>query len=207
MILGTIGLISFIILIFITTVHVNRRSYHHGKDINHVNIPDIIHNNFTPHKMYKVMADTFTLLAILFCFMFIIVKRRWDMLIFFVMVFVFLYIIHLFIVSMTTLPDCSKKCTHSKTFLESIKNMGTCNNLGASGHLMNLGLSLFIISWLQNHVFWYVYVIVYVISFFVICASRNHYTLDCVVSTLILALVINNAKQIMRTLKTFFEYK
>jgi len=136
--------------------------------------------------------------CIVFCFLY----KRYDLLLFFLIFFCIIHILHLIIVSSTTLPDSSKKCKYSKDLYESMKNMGTCNNLGSSNHLMNLGLSLFILSSIHNHKYWLIYLFIYIIGFFTICASRNHYTLDCIVSTLILCIIISNSNMILTYVNT-----
>ncbi len=203
MILGSTALILSLFLIVIMNIYVNSRSYYNGKDINYVYIPDIIHNNFVPHKFYKTTADKITSISMIICLTVCIITQKWDLLLFFLALIIILHILHLIIVSATTLPDSSKTCKYSKNLYENVVNMGTCNNLGSSGHLMNLGLSLFILSWVQDHKYWYIYLSLYVVGFFTICASRNHYTLDCIVSTLILIIIVTNSKEILKFIKNF----
>lgn len=182
---------TLIIIACVMSYHVYGYVYTKGKDINHVHIPDIIHNNVRPFKIYSKLADVITIFAIIACIIAIMVSKRWDYLKFYVVMTLILFNAYLVITSATTLPDSSKKCVQSKNFVEMLINMGSCNALGISMHLLNVGLSLLVMFMIFKDAL-ILYILTYVLAFFFITASRNHYTLDCIVSTLIILLIVSN---------------
>lgn len=187
-----------VVTIFVVFISVNERSYRLGQHVNHVTLPDIIHNNVIPIYAYKALADGISAIIVTICTLYILYKRHYDVVVFFVVSCVILQATYLLVVTSTTLPDCSKNCVYSSTFFHTLRNMGTCNNLGISGHLCYVGLSLFTASLLQGHSYWPAYVALYACAFFFIAASRNHYTLDCIVSTLVVALIASNSDKILQ---------
>lgn len=196
-------IISFL-LILITTPFVNYRSYKQGLLINHLKIPDIIHNNIGQHKIFGYIADIIPHISAILFFIVTYFYRKWDKFIFATFCFIYLNIIFLLITSVTTLPDSSSKCVFSKDFFEMLVNKGSCNNLGISGHLINSGILFFMTSWMLDHKYWGYFMFLYVVHFISISASHNHYTLDCVVSTLLLLVVVTNAEKIFDKTKKYF---
>jgi hypothetical protein len=85
----------------------------------------------------------------------------------------------------TTLPDSSKTCKYGSDFFKTAMNMGSCNNLGISGHFINTVFQLGLIYHYYGAGYWLLYFIVYGLSFILICASRNHYTIDCITSSFV----------------------
>jgi hypothetical protein len=164
---------------------VNKYSYEKGRPINKVKIPDIIQGSIPLVRNLDVVSDLFTLL---FSFIFIVIflingKYRYIILYFFVFLLMRL-ITYIYFVS-TTLPDSSKKCKYSADFFKTLMNMGSCNNLGISVHFINVVFQLGLICRYYGPKYWLLYFIVYILAFMLICASRNHYTIDCLTSTFV----------------------
>ena len=200
-------IILLAVLLIVVTPHINARSYNLGKSINNVNIPDIIHNNIVAHAAFKTLAALLPVVSFQLCIIAIVVNKRVDMLVFLIVCAIVFQILFYAITVATTLPDSSKECKFNKNVFEMLKHMGTCNNLGISGHLMFTGLLLFVASWtFHDHKHWGYFAALYVLSFISISASRNHYTLDCIVSTLLLGVLISNAKSILEFLNKRFKF-
>jgi hypothetical protein len=78
--------------------------------------------------------------------------------------------------------------------------MGSCNNLGISGHFINIVFQLGLIYRYYGSAYWLLYVIAYVLGFTLICASRNHYTIDCITSTFVALFFIYEIDNIQKGL-------
>ena len=182
-------LVCLFILLFVicysAEMFVNKYAYEKGKPINKVKIPDIIQESIPIVRNLDVVSDLFTSL---FSFIFIVIfiingKYRYIILYFFVLLLMRL-VTFIYFVS-TTLPDSSKKCKYGADFFKTTMNMGSCNNLGISGHFINIVFQLGLIYRYYGPKYWLLYFIVYVLAFMLICASRNHYTIDCITSTFV----------------------
>ena len=174
----------FVISYFVERV-VNKYSYEKGRTINKVKIPDIIQESIPIIRNLDVVSDLFTSF---FSFVFLIIfiingKYRYIILYFFVFLLMRL-VTFIYFVS-TTLPDSSKKCKYGADFFKTIMNMGSCNNLGISIHFINVVFMLGLIYRYYGPKYWLLYFIVYGLAFILICASRNHYTIDCITSTFV----------------------
>lgn len=174
----------FVISYFVEMV-VNKYSYEKGRTINKVKIPDIIQESIPIIRNLDVVSDLFTSF---FSFVFLIIfiingKYRYIILYFFVFLLMRL-VTFIYFVS-TTLPDSSKKCKYGADFFKTIMNMGSCNNLGISIHFINVVFMLGLIYRYYGPKYWLLYFIVYGLAFILICASRNHYTIDCITSTFV----------------------
>jgi hypothetical protein len=182
-------LVCLFILLFVVCcsaeIFVNNYAYEKGKPINKVKIPDIIQESIPIIRNLDVVSDLFTTF---FSFVFLIIfvingKYQYIILYFFVFLLMRL-VTYIYYVS-TTLPDSSKKCTFGSNFFESTMNMGSCNNLGISGHFINTVFQLGLLYHYYGSAYWLLYFIVYGLAFILICASRNHYTIDCITSTFV----------------------
>lgn len=177
-------ILLFVISYFVERV-VNKYSYEKGRPINKVKIPDIIQGSIPLVRNLDVVSDLFTSL---FSFIFIVIflingKYRYIILYFFVFLLMRL-VTFIYFVS-TTLPDSSKKCKYGADFFKTLMNMGSCNNLGISIHFINVVFQLGLIYRYYGPKYWLLYFIVYILAFMLICASRNHYTIDCLTSTFV----------------------
>jgi hypothetical protein len=100
----------------------------------------------------------------------------------------------------TTLPDSSKSCVFASNFFTSSMNMGSCNNLGISGHFINIVFQLGLLYRYYGSSYWLLYVIIYLLGFILICTSRNHYTIDCLTSTFVALFFIYEINNIQKGL-------
>jgi hypothetical protein len=182
-------LVCLFVLLFVVCcsaeTFVNKYSYEKGKPINKVKIPDIIQGSIPIIRNLDVVSDLFTTF---FSFVFLIIfvingKYRYIILYFFVFLLMRL-VTYIYYVS-TTLPDSSKKCTFGSNFFETTMNMGSCNNLGISGHFINIVFQLGLLYHYYGSAYWLLYFIIYGLAFVLICASRNHYTIDCITSSFV----------------------
>ena len=134
----------------------------------------------TPENTSKISNTSFWVFIVIFL---INGKYRYIILYFFVLLLMRL-VTFIYFVS-TTLPDSSKKCKYGADFFKTLMNMGSCNNLGISVHFINVVFQLGLICRYYGPKYWLLYFIVYILAFMLICASRNHYTIDCLTSTFV----------------------
>jgi hypothetical protein len=164
---------------------VNKYSYEKGKPINKVKIPDIIQENIPIIRNLDVVSDLFTLFFSFVFLIIFIINGEYQYIILYFFVFLLMRLVtYIYFVS-TTLPDSSKKCKYGDDFFKTLMNMGSCNNLGISVHFINVVFQLGLICRYYGPKYWLIYFIVYVLAFMLICASRNHYTIDCLTSTFV----------------------
>ena len=88
--------------------------------------------------------------------------------------------------------------------------MGSCNNLGISGHFITTMFILGLFYRFYGPKYWILYILTYVIGFLLICVSRNHYTTDCISSTFVGLFIIyefNNIQKLINFIigKKFFD--
>lgn len=164
---------------------VNKYSYENGKPINKVVLPDIIQKNIKNIKNLDVISDLFIALMMSIFFIIFILNGNYKYIIFYIFMFIFMRFVTFIYFISTTLPDSSKKCKYGEDFLKTAMNMGTCNNLGISGHFINVVFQLGLFYRYYGSSYWLWYLFVYILSFILICASRNHYTIDCITSTFV----------------------
>lgn len=164
---------------------VNKYSYENGKPINKVVLPDIIQKNIKNIKNLDVISDLFIGLMVSIFFIIFILNGNYKYIIFYIFMFIFMRFVTFIYFISTTLPDSSKKCKYGEDFLKTAMNMGTCNNLGISGHFINVVFQLGLFYRYYGSSYWLWYLFVYILSFILICASRNHYTIDCITSTFV----------------------
>jgi hypothetical protein len=185
-----ITLLYFQILFFRPFIHRN------GKEINGVyRLPDIFHQwfNDVSHKRLQWIAErAISTLIIGFILFFLIYDYR--VLLYGLILYFGVSILLGFFHIATVLPDSKDGCcVYTGTLLETMRHRGSCNCLNVSGHLITVGLILYLFSRITPPIFIVFYVLIYMGLFFVICISRNHYTVDCLTSTVILLLLITNA--------------
>jgi hypothetical protein len=164
---------------------VNKYSYEKGTPINKVKIPDIIQGSIPLVRNLDVVSDLFTSL---FSFIFIVIfliNGKYQYIILYFFIFLLMRLVTFIYFVSTTLPDSSKKCKYGADFFKTTMNMGSCNNLGISIHFINVVFQLGLIYRYYGPKYWLLYFIVYILAFMLICASRNHYTIDCLTSTFV----------------------
>lgn len=154
-------------------------------------LPDIMHNMVGHHAAYSMIANLLTAGVILCFIVTMIALQRWDDLLIYALLFVVsIYIKTLYAIA-TILPDSNHgKCHYSKSLFETITKMGSCNDLNLSGHCIAVLIALYMLSKLTGHRYWFAYLVLALAAFFFICASRNHYTIDCINSVAISFILI-----------------
>ena len=177
-------LVLFIAL-YIVQKRVNKYTYETGKEINEVTIPDIIHMNFPKINNLDVVSDNFIKIIIFIFAVVFVLNGQYKYIIFFLLLQILgNFICYTYFIS-TTLPDSSKVCKYSEDIFKAINNMGSCNNLGISGHFNTIMFILGLFYRFYGPKYWILYIGTYIISFLLICASRSHYTIDCITSTFV----------------------
>lgn len=197
-------LVCLFILLFVVCYYaekvVNKYSYEKGKPINKVKIPDIIQGSIPIIRNLDVVSDLFTsFISFVFVIIFIINGKYQYIVLYFFVFLLMRLITYIYFVS-TTLPDSSKTCKYGSDFFKTAMNMGSCNNLGISGHFINIVFQLGLIYKYYGSAYWLLYFIIYGLSFMLICASRNHYTIDCITSTFVALVFIYEIDNIQKGL-------
>lgn len=199
-----------LLILYIVHKRVNKYTYETGKKINKVTIPDIIHTNLPKINNLNVVSDNFTKIIIFIFAVVFLLNGQYKYIIFFVLlVIIGNFICFIYFVS-TTLPDSSKTCKYSKDLFEDMNNMGSCNNLGISGHFITTMFILGLFYRFYGIKYWILYILTYVIGFLLICVSRNHYTIDCITSTFVGLFIIYEFNNIQKGInfiigKKFFD--
>lgn len=197
-------LVCLFILLFVVCYYaekvVNKYSYEKGKPINKVKIPDIIQGSIPIVRNLDVVSDLFTsFISFVFVIIFIINGKYQYIVLYFFVFLLMRLITYIYFVS-TTLPDSSKTCKYGSDFFKTTMNMGSCNNLGISGHFINVVFQLGLIYKYYGSAYWLLYLTVYILAFLLICASRNHYTIDCITSTFVALVFIYEIDNIQKGL-------
>ena len=195
----------FIIIILIGVILmseslINKYVYHRGKPINKVVIPDIIQENIPKLPYLDVISDIFIwFIGFIFVLTFIF-NGQYKYIIFYFVIFLLMRVVTYIYFISTTLPDSSKSCVFGSNFLSSTMNMGSCNNLGISGHFINIVFQLGLFYRYYGSSYWSLYIVIYLLGFMLICASRNHYTIDCLTSTFVALFFIYEINNIQKGL-------
>jgi hypothetical protein len=184
--------------LYVVHKKVNKYTYETGKELNKITIPDIVHNNIPKLDNLHVVSDNFTKIIIFIFAVVFLLNGQYKYIIFFLLLVILSnFICFIYFVS-TTLPDSSKICKYSEDSFKSLYNMGSCNNLGISGHFITI---LFILGLYYRYYgpkYWILYTLIYIIGFLLICASRNHYTIDCITSTFVGLFIIYEFNNIQK---------
>lgn len=181
-------------LIYSIHPYINRR----GRQINgRILLPDVFHSG-VPSKTIEVLHHwTSSLLIYGFLLYFLFVNYP-TVLYYLILLLSLKLVLRLFHV-VTLLPDSRNgDCHYATDLFEVMRHSGSCNNLGVSGHLISAGLALYLISLYQNHRFAWLWIGIYIVLFLTTTISRNHYTIDCLTSTVILLLVITQTERIQK---------
>ena len=182
-------LVCLFILLFVicysAEMFVNKYAYEKGKPINKVKIPDIIQESIPIIRNLDVVSDLFVSFFSFVFLMIFVINGKYQYIILYFFVFLLMRLVtYIYFVS-TTLPDSSKTCTFGSNFFKAAMNMGSCNNLGISGHFINIVFQLGLLYHYYGSSYWLLYFIIYGLAFVLICASRNHYTIDCITSSFV----------------------
>ena len=188
------------VVCYLAEILVNKYSYEKGKPINKVKIPDIIQGSIPIVRNLDVVSDLFiSLFSFIFVVIFII-NGKYQYIVLYFFVFLLMRLITYIYFGSTTLPDSSKTCKFASDFFKTTMNMGSCNNLGISGHFINIVFQLGLIYKYYGSAYWLLYLTVYILAFLLICASRNHYTIDCITSTFVALVFIYEIDNIQKGL-------
>ena len=193
----------FVILIGIilfSESFINKYVYKRGKPINKVVIPDIIQENIPKIPFLDVISDIFVSLCGFIFLVIFLFNGQYKYIIFYFIIFLLMRLVTYIYFISTTLPDSSKSCVYGSNFFSSSMNMGSCNNLGISGHFINIVFQIGLLYRYYGSSYWLLYAIIYLLGFMLICASRNHYTIDCLTSTFVALFFIYEINNIQKGL-------
>lgn len=189
---------SVIRIIICSSKKVNKYTHEKGINIKKVNIPDIIHDSIPRIYNLDIVSDKFTITIVIIFAVVFLLNGQYKYIIFFALLVILgNFICFIFFIS-TTLPDSSKICKYSEDIFETMKNMGSCNNLGISGHFINILFILGLFYKYYGRKYWILYILIYVTGFFLICISRAHYTIDCLTSTFVGLFIIYEFNNIQK---------
>jgi membrane-associated phospholipid phosphatase len=192
--------LSIILFIFVIYIYksISKWLYHKGKNINHIVIPDILHNILPNTSSYCKLGD---ILVIVLCLIFIfgsIMKSESQLLLIWINLITITFICKFITMSVTILPDASKKCENN---LNEKFSFGYCNDLIFSGHFAVITLTLLMIYYYNIlNMPKLIYILILLLSAFQIISSRNHYTIDVIVGFII-------SLNVFLLYKNFFENK
>jgi hypothetical protein len=190
-------LVLFVIL-YVVHKKVNKYTHEKGININKVNIPDIIHDSIPRIYNLDIVSDNFTITIVIIFVVVFLLNGQYKYIIFLLLLIILgQFICSIFFIS-TILPDSSKVCKYSEDTFKALYNMGSCNNLGISGHFINILFILGLFYKYYGRKYWIFYILIYVTGFLLICASRNHYTIDCLTSTFVGLFIIYEFNNIQK---------
>ena len=193
-------LVILIGIMLVSETFINKYVYERGKPINKVVIPDVIQENIPKIPYLDVISDLFVSFTSFIFFIVFIFNGQYKYIIFYSIIFLLMRLVTYIYFISTTLPDSSKNCVFGSNFFESWKNMGSCNNLGISGHFINIIFQLGLFYRYYGSSYWLLYIIIYLLGFMLICVSRNHYTIDCLTSTFVALFFIYEINNIQKGL-------
>jgi len=175
------------------------RAHANGRELNGDVLPDIIHDHVYCYRWFGILADFGVICAFAFFVMAVFVTGQLKYVAYFFVYIILAHIVYTVYCISTTLPDSKGgSCSYNNTLCDIFREMGSCNMLNISGHLLVIGIILFLLSLMQNHKYALLYLVVYACMFFVIAASRNHYTVDCLTSTVVCGLFFTNHRALMQ---------
>jgi hypothetical protein len=190
------ALLSIVLLLLIVLIVLTpHKNIHCHREAQHLNgsivLPDIIHDNVPYMHFYSIFGDLIATILFIMLFVSSIYYRKLDVLLTFVVVYFICLVIKLVYAVATVMPDSKMgDCRYNISFIEQMVGRGSCNDLGISGHMFFILGCLWFLSELSDHKYAVYYSIVAAVSFFVISASRNHYTVDCINSVMVFSVVI-----------------
>lgn len=195
---------GYTIVIFITVIAVvvsvfrNQAVKHIHKcvtceDLNEKPLFDIIHRLFPSMTDYYWLGDVLITLLVFFA-AYVIYRKKLDVSVIILMVLM-LFLIKCITTMVTILPDPSGYCVEKHGGKKTLKAIyGTCNDLMFSGHT---GLAFLILFILQKNVSKTAFALLamYVsILCFITVVTKNHYTIDVIVSFFVAFFVFNALK-------------
>lgn len=192
--------LALLILFIIIQVPINKYLYNRGKEYNgSLVLHDVMHQLIPEIESLQLVADVICIVSVVSFILYFAYQRRPQYVIVYGIFMLLLQFLCIIYFAATVLPDSKNgNCKCSDKPGDSILNMGSCNALNISVHLLTIGLAHYIWSRYQDHAYWPAHLLVYIASFVVIAGSRNHYTIDCVNSTVLLMLIISQKDNILQ---------
>lgn len=187
----------------------NKYCYVKGNSYNgKIILSDILHNSFENKPYYGLIGDTIFIMSIIIYAVYFLYHQKYDYIIYFAIMANIILILNVLYACSTVLPDSKNgQCDFSDTILKTIQNVGTCNDLNMSGHLMITIIAFYTISLYQQHTYLVYYIILFIISFFTITVSRNHYTVDCLNSVFFSILLLTYRHDMIHVIEKIFKLK
>ena len=188
-------LIFFIITLLIINPISKNIVYNTGKHINHLKLPDIIHNNVDHQyaKQIKYINNIFPSLIIFFTIYNVIKKNIITNDLFLLLKYITIaLLIKIVLMNSTVLPDISGECLDDTKFKNKLYFyfMSGCNDLIFSFHMATVLFCLHILK-KNNVINNNTTIILSIIQALLILFSKSHYTVDVLISFIVVPFVIN----------------
>ena len=201
-------LFSFILSIVTTIFTSLRNKYCYAKGTAYngkIVLSDMFHNTFSNHPLYGKIGDILFIGSTIVYAVYFLYHQRYDYIFYFILLANVILLINIVYACSTVLPDSKNgDCSYSDTITKTIENVGTCNDLNMSGHLMIIITALYTISLYQGHIYLFYYYIVFIVAFFCITVSRNHYTVDCLNSVFFTILILTYRQELLSVIERWF---
>lgn len=167
----------------------NKYLYNNGAHLNgKLVLPDIMH--YGREAQYSNVSNIICIVSLSFCLILLLWRDIRLAIVFVFLNIVMIYLNMLYAV-VTVLPDSNYgQCKYSETTYDSLMNLGTCNDLNLSGHLLTTIVSWYFICKVLGPRYYVIAIVVVIVEFFGVTVSRNHYTIDALNSVMISPLVI-----------------
>jgi hypothetical protein len=182
-------MILLVLLLPIALPLKNRYLYNKGAHLNgKVVLPDVLH--YGREAQYSNVSNIICIVSFTMCFVLLSVQKMKLLVVFLFLNILMIYLNILYAI-VTILPDSNNgRCQYSETIYDSLKNLGTCNDLNLSGHLLTIIISWYFICKVLGPKYYAIAIVVVIVSFFVVTVSRNHYTVDALNSVMVSPLVL-----------------
>jgi hypothetical protein len=181
---------------------VNAYTYKHGRALNgRTELPDLVHMTFPKMERLGRVADAAVVAAVVaYVAVFALSGRGEYLYLLAAAASLFQGVAYLYFVC-TVLPDsrCGE-CTYSSSLRDTLSNMGSCNDLNISVHLLYIAFTLAVLAAYLGAWFVPFAALGCVASAACITISRNHYTVDCLNSAVVAALVFAHRNLIIDAL-------
>lgn len=156
--------------------------------LNNKPLPDIGHILFPDLSEYHYVGDIFVLIIFLITIIYFILYEKLNT--HYIMnicnILMYCIVIKMLLTAITILPDPSGICE-----IKSKYNIGHCNDLLPSGHMLFVFVIYFVLYPRLSNVMNGLYILQILLLWFITIASRNHYTIDTIVSFFIAYTVVS----------------
>jgi hypothetical protein len=188
-------LIFFIITLLIINPIAKNIVYNNGKNINHLKLPDIVHNNINHQytKQIGFINNIFPSLIIFFTIYNVLTKNIMFNDLYLLLKYITIaLLIKIVLMNSTVLPDISGKCLDDTKYKNKLYFyfMSGCNDLIFSFHMATVLFCLHILK--KNNVIDNdITIILSIVQALLILLSKSHYTVDVLISFIVVPFVIN----------------